>query len=417
MTTSTKIKLSDKILPAFHDFWRECDNYLYKVLKGGRNSGKSTTIALRIIYDMMRKPVNTLAVRKVAATLETSVFEQLMWAVEHFGVSEYWEVKKNPLEMKYKPTGNRIIFRGADQPEKIKSIKTHQHPIAMLWVEELSEFKSEDDINTIVNSLLRDTLPEGIEYSIFYSYNPPKRKQNWVNKKYETQFVAKNTFVHHTTYKDNPHVSDTFLKEVEEVKRWNERNYRWIFLGEPIGGGVVPFDNLSFRKIADDEVKKFDNIRQGIDWGYAADPFCFVRVHYDKKARKLYILDEIYKVKLSNREAAEIIKERNYNNIMTIAGHDEPKSIDEMKANGVKCKSTKAGPGSVEFGEKWLEDLNEIVIDYERTPNTAWEFENIDYQMDKDGNIKNRLEDEYNHSIDAVRYSLDNDMKQSKWGF
>lgn len=366
---------------------------------------------------MMRKPVNTLAVRKVAATLETSVFEQLMWAVEHFGVSEYWEAKKNPLEMKYKPTGNRIIFRGADQPEKIKSIKTHQHPIAMLWVEELSEFKSEDDINTIVNSLLRDTLPEGIEYSIFYSYNPPKRKQNWVNKKYETQFVAKNTFVHHTTYKDNPHVSDTFLEEVEEVKRWNERNYRWIFLGEPIGGGVVPFDNLSFRKIADDEVKKFDNIRQGIDWGYAADPFCFVRVHYDKKARKLYILDEIYKVKLSNREAAEIIKERNYNNIMTIAGHDEPKSIDEMKANGVKCKSTKAGPGSVEFGEKWLEDLNEIVIDYERTPNTAWEFENIDYQMDKDGNIKNRLEDEYNHSIDAVRYSLDNDMKQSKWGF
>lgn len=365
----------------------------------------------------MRKPVNTLVVRKVAATLETSVFEQLMWAVEHFGVSEYWEAKKNPLEMKYKPTGNRIIFRGADQPEKIKSIKTHQHPIAMLWVEELSEFKGEDDINTIVNSLLRDTLPEGIEYSIFYSYNPPKRKQNWVNKKYETQFLAKNTFVHHTTYKGNPHVSDTFLEEVEEGKRWNERNYRWIFLGEPIGGGVVPFDNLNFRKITDDEMRAFDNIKQGIDWGYAADPFSFIRAHYDKRLRKLYFIDEIYKVKLSNREAAKEIKQRGYDDFMIIADSAEPKSTAEMKEYGLKTKGAKKGAGSVEYGEKWLEDLEEIVIDYERTPNTAWEFENIDYQMDKDGNIKNRLEDENNHSIDAIRYACEEVMSMQGIGF
>ena len=417
MTTSTKIKLSEKILPAFHEFWRDSDKYLYKVLKGGRNSAKSTQIALRIIYDMMKKPINTLAVRKVAATLETSVFEQLMWAIDHLGVTEYWSAKKNPLELTYIPQGNRIIFRGADQPQKIKSIKTHQFPIANLWIEELSEFKNEDEVDVIVNSLLRDQLPEGLEYSIFYSYNPPKRKQNWVNKKYETQFIADNTLVHHTTYKDNPFVSSTFLEEIEQVKEWDERKYRWIFLGEPIGGGVVPFDNLTFRKITDEEVKSFDNIRQGIDWGYAADPFCFLRLHYDKRRRKLYLLDEIYKVKMSNREAAQEIKQRGYDDFPVIADSEEPKSIAEMKDYGLKIKGAKKGPGSVEYGEKWLEDLTEIIIDYNRTPNTAWEFENIDYQMDKDGNIKNRLEDKDNHSIDTTRYALEGDMNRSGISF
>lgn len=413
-----EIKVSEKILPAFHPFWQECNRKtrrkLYKILKGGRNSSKSTHIAIRIIWDMMRKPVNALCIRKVGNTLETSVYEQLLWAIDYLGVSKYWDVKKSPLKLTYKPRGNSIIFRGADKPEKIKSIKMRKFPIAILWVEELAEFKTEDEVSTIVNSIVRAELPEGLNYDIFYSYNPPKRKQSWVNKKFETNFLPDNVHVHHSTYKDNPYVSKEFIAEAEEVKKKNEFKYRWDYGGEPIGSGIVPFTNLTFRKITDNEIATFDNIQQGIDWGYGADPFSFVRMHYDKTRRKLYIYDEIYGVKLSNREVAQRIKDKNYHNTMTTADSAEPKSVDELRSLGLKARSAKKGQGSVEYGEKWLDDLEEIIIDPVRCPNTAKEFEDIDYQTDSDGNIKNRLEDKANHSIDSTRYAMEEIMNRTR---
>jgi PBSX family phage terminase large subunit len=409
-----QVKMSDKVLPAFHGFWRDCDKYLYKVLKGGRNSAKSTTVSERIILDLMKSPVNAIALRKVGSTLETSVFEQLKWAIDYLEVSQYWKVRKSPLKLIYLPRGNEILFRGADDAMKIKSIKTSKFPITHLWIEELSEFKTEEEVDTIVNSILRSELPAGLQYSIFFSYNPPKRKQNWVNKKYNTQFLASNTLVHHSTFLDNPYVSQAFREEAAEVKAKSEHKYRWIYLGEAIGGGVVPFDNLVFRPIADDEIRSFDNIRQGIDWGYAADPFAFVRLHYDKRRRRLFFIDEVYGVKLSNREAAAQIKIKGLNDCRVTADSAEPKSIAEFKTYGIKCYGAQKGPGSVEYGEKWLDDLEEIVIDYKRTPNVAREFENIDYKVDKDGNIRSELEDQDNHTIDAARYACEDDMKERK---
>lgn len=409
-----KIRMSEKALPAFYDFWKACDKYLYKVLKGGRNSSKSTHISIRIIYDLMKHPVNALVIRKVGNTLSESVFEQLLWAIDYLGVTKEWKVIKSPLGLTYLPRGNKIIFRGADEPAKIKSIKTSKFPITHLWIEELAEFKNEEEVDTIVNSVLRAELPDGLKYSIFFSYNPPKRKQNWVNKKYNTQFVSANTFVHQSTYLDNPYVSQTFREEAEGVKEKNEHKYRWIYLGEPIGGGVVPFNNLVFRTITDEEIERFDNIRQGIDWGYAADPFAFVRLHYDKTRRRLFFINEVYGVKLSNREAAEKIKAKECDDCSMTADSAEPKSIAEMKTYSLKCYGAKKGPGSVEYGEKWLDDLEEIVIDYKRTPNVAREFENIDYKVDKDGNIRSELEDTDNHTIDATRYACEDDMKSTK---
>lgn len=407
-----EFKISEKILPAFHDFWKACYKYLYKVLKGGRNSSKSTHISIRIIYELMRYPVNALVVRKVANTLAESVSEQLLWAIDYLEVSQYWKLNKSPLSLTYLPRGNKIIFRGADEPQKIKSIKTSKFPITILWIEELAEFKNEDEVDTIVNSVLRAELPAGLQYSIFYSYNPPKRKQNWVNKKYNTQFTPANTFVHYSNYLDNPYVSSAFKEEAQEMKKKNEHKYKWIYLGEPIGGGVVPFSNLIFRRITDEEIKAFDNIRQGIDWGYAADAFALPRLHYDKKKRSIYFIDEIYGVKLSNREVAKQMKDKGINDVTSVADPAEPKSIDEMKGYGIKITRAVKGPGSVEYGEKWLDDLEEIVIDNQRTPNVAREYENIDYETDRDGNVKSKLEDKDNHTIDATRYALEEDMKR-----
>lgn len=411
------MKISDVINPVFHEFWSysKKHEYLRYVLKGGRSSAKSTHIGFRIVMDVIKYPITALCVRKVKDTLSESVYEQLKECINIIGVEQYFDFRVSPLQIIYKPRGNKIIFRGADDPQKIKSLKVAKFPVADLWIEELAEFKNEDEITTIEQSVLRAELPKGLYYSFFYSYNPPKRKQNWVNKKFNVSVKPANTYIHHSTYLDNPHISKETVSEADEMKEKNPLKYRWIFLGEPIGSGVVPFSNLVFRKITDEEVASFDNIRQGNDWGYATDPLAFVRLHYDKTRRKIYFIDEIYGVKLFNRELAERLKKKGYDKTLTTADSAEPKSISEMKCEyDCNFKGAKKGPGSVEYGENWLDDLEEIVIDVNRTPNVAREFESIDYQTDRDGNAKAKLEDKDNHTIDATRYALENDMRNSK---
>ena len=406
-------KISEIINKNFYEFWKviNSNKYLFHVLKGGRASAKSTHIAIWLVLALMKYPITCLCIRKVGNTLTESVFEQLKEAIDILNVGHVWKIQKSPLQLIYIPRGNKFIFRGADDPSKIKSIKMSKYPIAFVWFEELAEFKTEDEVSTIVNSVLRAELPPGLSYKVIYSYNPPKRKQSWVNKKFETQFIPNNTYIHHSTYLDNPHISKAFIEEANEVKKKNEFKYRWEYLGEPIGSGVVPFSNLEFRSITDEEVKSFDNIRQGNDFGYATDPMAFVRLHYDKKKRTIYFLDEIYGVKMSIRELADKIKSKGYNDVPITCDSAEPRSIAELREHGIKALKAKKGPGSIEFGENWLDDLQAIVIDNKRTPNIAREFENIDYQTDKDGNIRPKLEDKDNHSIDATRYALELDMK------
>ena len=414
-----KVKLSSLMPKVFHPVWRAAINpeILNIVCKGGRGSGKSSDIAHIIVQMLMRYPMNAVGIRKIDNTIELSIFEQIKWAISEQGVSHLFKVNKSPMRITYLPRGNYIVFRGAQEPERIKSLKSANFPFAIVWIEELVEFKTEDEVTTITNSLLRGELGDGLFYKFFYSYNPPKRKQSWVNKKYETQFQPKNTVVHHSTYLDNPFISKQFIEEAEAAKARNELRYRWEYLGHAIGSGVVPFDNLEFREIPDDEYNRFDNIRQGEDFGYAVDPYAFVRWHYDKTRRKIYAMDELYGVKISNQKSAEWVIKNNYHSIKTTADSAEPKSIDEQKRYGMKVQGAKKGPDSVEYGEKWLDDLDAIVIDPKRTPNIAKEFENIDYETDKDGNPKAKLEDKDNHTIDATRYAFEDDMRRKELRF
>ena len=402
----------------FHDVWRAAKqkNILNVVCSGGRGSGKSSNVAHIITQLLMRYPVNAVGIRKIDNTLEQSIYEQMKWAISEQQVTHLFKFNKSPLRITYLPRGNYMVFRGAQYPERIKSLKDSRFPFAVAWVEELAEFRTEEEVTTITNSLLRGELDEGLQYKFFYTYNPPKRKQSWVNKKYGTQFVSGNTFVHHSTYLDNPFIAKEFIKEAEETKKKNEMKYRWEYLGEAIGSGITPFNNLQFREITDEEVANFDNIRNANDFGYATDPNAFVRIHYDKKKNGIYIFDELYKHQLSNRKLAEWLKEKGYDNDVIYADSAEPKSIAELKNDfGIsKIKGVKKGPDSVEFGERWLDDLDFICIDPKRTPKTAFEFENIDYQTDRDGNPKPRLIDKDNHSIDAVRYAMSEDMRSNK---
>lgn len=424
----TKIVLSEIILDQFKPFWiaSKKKKHLRYVLKGGRGSGKSFHIPMRILLDIMEYPVSALGVRKVQNTILKSVYANFKGAANVLGVRHLFRFVDSKLEITYKPRGNKIYFAGADDPEKIKSIKDADFPLAIMWVEELAEFKNEDEVTTIENSVLREELEGKIEnqsgrkavypfdYSFYYSYNPPKRRQSWVNKKYESSFIDANTFVCHSDYLGNPYLSKKFIEEAENVKRNKPLKYRWEYLGEAIGSGVVPFDNLQIEKgsITAEMVANFDNIRNGLDFGYATDPLAFVRWHYDKKKNGIYAIDEIYGQKISNREFSIKAKVKGYQTDRINADSAEPKSIAELRNEHFMTNvyGVKKGPDSVEYGEQWLDDLDFICIDPLRTPKIAKEFENIDYQTDKDGNPKPRLEDKDNHTIDATRYAFADDM-------
>lgn len=156
---------------------------------------------------------------KVQNTILKSVYANFKGAANVLGVRHLFRFVDSKLEITYKPRGNKIYFAGADDPEKIKSIKDADFPLAIMWVEELAEFKNEDEVTTIENSVLREELEGKIEnqsgrkaaypfdYSFYYSYNPPKRRQSWVNKKYESSFIDANTFVCHSDYLGNPRLS------------------------------------------------------------------------------------------------------------------------------------------------------------------------------------------------------------------
>lgn len=414
-----KVKFSDFILPAYREFWKSCKDpdVLLEVLKGGRNSGKSFAVPIVLLKDIIKYPISALCIRKVENTISDSCMEQIKEAIGLMGLDKYFKIYKNPKKIVYLPRGNAILFRGADDPAKIKSIKQSKYPIARLWIEEAAEFNNEDQISTIINSIIRSELDDDMFYKVIYSYNPPRQKNNWLNKKFNTQMLSSNTKVYHTTYLDNPYVSDAFIIEAENVKKTKPYKYRWEYLGEAIGSGVVPFDNLNIREISDYEVSQFDNIRQGADFGYSTDPFAMVRTHYDKTRRNLYIFGEIYGIQIFNREIADRIKKRGYNDFPVVFDSAEPKSIDEIYTLGVDARRAIKGKGSVEFGSKWLGELNEIIIDPIRCPNTAREFENADFEVDRWGNTLARIQDKDNHSIDATRYALGEEMIGSVYSF
>lgn len=413
-----KISLAEKILPSYYEPWYEYDNpkYLNIYEKGGRGSSKSTTIACKIVINRMERESHALCVRKHANTLRHSVRNQIIWAINHLEVSKFWfwsNANSGDMTLTYIPKGTKIFFEGADG-ERIKGWKTPDKPTTDIFFEEIQQYKTDEELSSIKLSILREKLKPGLKYTFFHAYNPPKRKQSWVNKLCESQFRPDNMYVHHSDYLSNPFLPQEFVDEANNKKEKNPHRYNWEYLGHAIGGGVVPFDNLTFRTITKEERDSFDNIRQGLDWGYSVDPLACVRMHLDTKKRKLYIFDEIYGIKIKNPTLAKMVIAKGFNDTLITCDVD-PLNRDEAKESGIsRIIQAKKGPGSVEFGEEWLDGLDEIVIDPKTAPNTAREFEGADYQVDKDGNLIAKLIDADNHTIDATRYGCERDMLNKK---
>lgn len=408
-----KVPLTSLIAPSFYELHHSIKEHKYTHywLKGGRGSTKSSFASIEIILGMMKHPkTNAVAIRKVGLYLKDSVYEQLLWAIEQLGVAEYWDTKVSPMQLIYKPTGQKILFRGADKPKKLKSTKVKKGYIAYVWYEEVDEFESIEEINTINRSLLRG----GSEFYVFYSYNPPKSVSNWVNQ--EAGITRPDKIMHHSTYLTVPRewLGEQFYIEAEHEKKVRPEGYKHEFLGEVTGTGGEVFGNVKLQTITDQQIKSFDRISRGIDWGYAIDPFHYTVCHYDKTRKKLYIFFEIHAVNMSNSKAAGLIKKENKLNANITADSAEPKSIGDLKESGLRVRGARKGQGSVEHGMKFLaNELEEIIIDPNRCPNTAREFTSYELERDSHGNFKADYPDKNNHSIDAVRYALENDMKRT----
>lgn len=410
-----KVKLSDVIAPSFHNLHVDIKNQKYTeyMLKGGRGSTKSSFASIEIILGMMKDAdkglfTNAVAVRKVKDTLKDSVYEQLEWAIDKLGVTQEWKCTKSPLEITYLKTGQKILFRGADKPKKIKSTKVKKGYIKYLWYEELDEFFGPEEIRTINQSIMRG----GDTFIVFYTYNPPKSARSWVNQ--EAKVPKKGKKVHHSDYTSIPRawLGEVFIAEAEHLKKTNEMAYSHEYLGEEVGTGLEVFTNVTLRPITDEEIKTFDRIRQGLDFGYAVDPVVFEKMHYDKTRRKLYMFCEFSGIQVSNRKLYDKIKA--YTNHVTTADSAEPKSIAELKGYGMRIRAAKKGPDSVDYGIKFLaEEIEEIIIDPVRCPRAAKEFINYALETDKNGEVKSEYPDKDNHTIDTARYALEDDMKQA----
>lgn len=305
-----KVKFSEKFLPSFHDSWKafKNKNILEMVEYGGRGGGKSSNIFEFPVIRILQEPIDCLVLRKVAATLRTSVFNQVIWCINELGLNDYFKVNHSRMEIIYKPRGNGFYFRGADDPMKIKSFKS-KYPVAVTIFEEVDQFKSWDEVDHIKQSVLRGDVDH---FKLIYLFNPPRNKYHWCNQK----FVFGNTegiYVHRSDYRDNHKLPMQFFKEAEKAKQENEMRYRWVYLGEPVGSDVVPFPKLIVEKELDQKlIDSFDNIKQGLDWGYGGDPFAFCRTHYDKRNNRIYIFGEIYGCGMSNTTTANKIKEKGW---------------------------------------------------------------------------------------------------------
>lgn len=415
-----RVNLTDCISPSFYALhWDvvEGRHTRYK-LDGGRGSTKSSFISLEIILGMMadaRQGVlsNTVVFRRYFNDIEGSVFGQLLWAIDKLEVSHLWKVTSSPHRLTYTPTGQAILFRGADKATKSKSIKVRKGYIKYLWFEELDEFEGPEKLRTIQQSIVRG----GAAFCVFYSYNPPRSQRSWVND--PVQWDRPDTIQHHSDYRSVPRewLGEQFITDAEHLRKTSPEKYEHEYLGAIIGTGAEIFRNLTNREITSAELKNFDRIRRGLDWGYASDPFHYAVMHYDRTRRRLYIFHEIQLVNLSNRKAAAMIQAENTNNAEIVADSAEPKSISEMRDYGLRVRGARKGPDSVDFGVKWLsEEIEEIIIDPVRCPNTWREFYGYELERDANGNLKAEYPDKDNHSIDAVRYGLEDDMRQARPG-
>ena len=411
---SKKIRLPDLVGKGYKDFWNFKGRY--RVCKGSRGSKKSRTTALFFIYSMMKYPgANLLVVRKVYRTLKDSCFTDLKWAINRLGVQDYWSVKESPLEIIYIPTGQKILFRGLDDPLKVTSITVETGNLCWAWIEEAYEINKEQDFNMLDESI-RGKIEEPLYKQITLTFNP-WNERHWIKKRFfDTE--DENIMAKTTNYMCNEWLDESDKKLFEDMKKNNPRRYQVAGLGNwGIVEGLV-YENWEEKEFDVNEISKRKGVKSafGLDFGYTNDPSAFFCGLIDVANKEIYVFDEIYKKAMKNRQIAEEIIRKGYGKEKIVADSQEPKSIDELYDLGLKgIRKSRKGRDSINNGVQYIQDYKIII--HPRCVNFITEISNYMWDKDKFDNPVNKPVDDFNHLMDAMRYALESYSKGPTFSF
>ncbi|HBI73626.1 MAG TPA: PBSX family phage terminase large subunit [Lachnospiraceae bacterium] len=389
------------------------NNNRYQIYFGGSSSGKSFSLAQRAVLDVLNGKRNYLVVRNVQSTIKRSCLNEITKAINAFNLRDYFDINKTDMIITCNINQKQILFCGLDDVEKVKSITPIDGVITDIWVEEATECEYKDIKQ--LDKRLRGRSE--VIKRLTLSFNPIL-KDHWLFTEYfgiwedDKQYVEKdNVSILKTTYKDNRFLTPDDIAALENET--DKYYYEVYTLGNWGTLGAVIFKNWRVEDFSDIE-KTFDSYRHGVDWGFAEDPFAYIKPHYDKTRKRLYICDEIEAIGLLNSESAPMVKEKAGRD-KVICDSAEPKSVSEYKSLGVNAKAAKKGPGSIEYGIKFLQGL-EIII-HPRCKAFRAEINKYKYKEDKNGNVLPVPVDKDNHLIDALRYAMEDDMRQSSIKF
>lgn len=387
----------------YGEFWRFKGRY--KAVKGSRASKKSSTQSLKVITEIIENPnINWLVVRKVERTLRDSCYAQLKWAIHRLKVDNFFKCSTSPLEITYKPTGQKILFRGLDDPLKVTSITVEVGALCRLWVEEAYEIMSEDAFNRLDESI-RGQLPNGMYHQVVLTFNPWSDR-HWLKKRFFDE-PSENVLALTTNYMCNEFLGESDLALFEEMKK-NPRRYRTAGLGEwGIVEGLV-YENWEERVFDVHEISIRPSVRSafGMDFGYVNDPSTLFCGLVDTVAREIYVFDEMYEKGMSNEDIKDRVSEMGYSKERIKADSAEPKSIAYLRKAGLtRIRAAKKGPDSIRAGISIIQDYKIII--HPRCVNFITEISNYTWDKDKFDNAINKPIDDFNHLMDAMRYAME----------
>lgn len=406
----TTFRLHDVIAPAFRTVHQQvkqgdCGELM---LAGGRGSGKSSYVSVELLLQLLQNPqCHAVVLRKRENRLRTSVFTQMQWAIRQLGLCSCFKQTVSPMEMQYLPTGQKIYFFGMDDPDKIKSIKAPFGYFSLLWFEEYDQFTGPEEVRSVEQSILRG----GERFLVFKSFNPPQAVSHWANQDFLQQREGR--LCCRSSYLDMPPswLGQRFLQDAKRLQEQDPHAYENEYLGLANGSGGQVFRNLTVREILQEERDALsDRLRHGIDWGWYPDPFVYVQAAYLPSEQRVFLLDEFSGNFLSNESIVQELKSRSLQGqrILCDSGGEGQKSASELRRSGLNVHCAKKGPGSVDYSMKWLCSRREIVVDPHTCPFAAREFGNYSYQAE------GGFPDRDNHSIDALRYALENEIRNEK---
>lgn len=403
MTSPINVSLPSIVGGGYGTFWRWQGRY--RVVKGSRASKKSATMALWCIVSMIKYPdANLLVVRKTYRTLKDSCFAQLKWAMRRLGVEQWFKCTESPLEITYRPTGQKILFRGLDDPLKVTSVTVDVGALCFLWIEEAYEVMSEDDFDRLDESI-RGILPDGLYHQVTLTLNPWSDR-HWIKKRF-FDTPSPNVLTMTTNYMCNEFLGASDLALFEEMKK-NPKRYKVAGLGEWGAVDGLVYENWKEQNFTIDEVRRLPGAKAifGLDFGYTTDPTAFFCGIVDKNERRLYVFDELYERGLTNRAIADKVQRLGYAKETIIADCAEPKSIAELREFGLpRVRASKKGADSILNGVQRIQDY-EIIV-HPRCVNFLTEISQYQWEKDRFGKYTGKPEDDNNHLMDAMRYAFE----------